>query len=147
MPPIKNWKKEAEMVYRYRPENEFRAILVELDGTWTLEIRFKETVVTKETIGEMGKTKARKGFTAWLMENPELPVRELKTEFRATVQNEPVDSEDIPANACVNFKECGNEAPGGDEAGNMMCDDCLDKARYNDREPIGDKDNTTHSFG
>jgi len=36
----------------------------------------------------------------------------------------------IPPEArCVNFADCGNETPGGEEAGNMMCDDCLDEAR------------------
>jgi|GEM_PF-6555593 len=34
-----------------------------------------------------------------------------------------------PAARCVNYADCGNETPGGEDAGNMMCDACLDAAR------------------
>lgn len=37
---------------------------------------------------------------------------------------------DQPPNACVNYHNCGNEAP----TNNHICTECLDAARKSDRE-------------
>lgn len=34
-----------------------------------------------------------------------------------------------PEDACTSYRSCGNRTPGSEEAGNMMCDSCVDSVR------------------
>lgn len=88
MPPIKNWTKEDDTVYRYDPDGRFEFRLTNIkdavvDGRhslwfgelWFLDDDTDGVVPVEENIVDAATTKrrARKEAVSWMRDHPELP--------------------------------------------------------------------------
>jgi len=52
----------------------------------------------------------------------------------ASEQTKLFEATTIPEGACIYYGECGNMTPGGADTSEMICDECLDRVRHNDRD-------------